>query len=1068
MTDWKDKLDALFHDPPEKVLDLAWHKKRAEAYEKGIPMEDAEFARDCDHTAAAADRLPWPRWQFLESAFDGQDNHFKHPLGRATFTIPPYTSADIAHYIASKSRPVLTQGDARAQFMALWRLWRWWASDQKDSRLAFLPADTRLPDHTIWIHNSIVSALQACVAGKGPNAECRPAFLLFQIGPVQEYIAQARRTLDLWSGSYLISYLVGCGLRHIALNLGPDNVLFPNLCGQPIFDLLLKDEIWTKARVQLESSKSDQTLWDAFGYEKTSDGRENDYGRRRLLTPSLPNRFLAVVPADQATKIARQVEDVIRKAHEDIAGAVWDWANKNLSSAGVWTDQNRHRFDEQIKRFLEISWQVLRWPRTPDEAFDSTATLPDAGKHTEGQGPRASLHTILEMARRMSADHRDVRNSVCERHPDGSRNAHGRDISGWKDRSQLKPDAKLDNPGAAWSALFQHVSWQLDALRQTRAWKAWATGGWEIGRESNKDSLNGREEALLDLRGPDWDQERVEKLNGEAKVPNLFKPGEVLGATTLIKRVWPSAWIQKQHTMFTPRDFSSPDTRSIAAGRPFDRTEEERDVETLPDDDPNERNPAIRKSKYFAVLALDGDEMGKWISGQHASMPRLGEQLASYEEAGQRKGAKVYFEKNGLGDLLNRKRPLSPSFHLQFSEILANFGNFCVRRIVEAHDGRLIYSGGDDVLALLPAHQALQCSSALRAAFRGDPEALNCLRGAWRFRGGEWNREDVRLFACDNQSGFIRLAPEAPKLEGEPAKFHAMVPGPASDCSVGIAIAHFKAPLQDVVRAAQVAEKRAKKELGRNAVAVTLLKRSGETIHWGCQWDGGGLEIYQRMVQALAVGEVSSRFPYRLAALLEAYLTQTTPLSAATIEGCPDFNVVSVIEHELAHVIDRQGASKEARAALCRDWLEPAGEPAPISRVRRLLHWTAERESRAAARQLAVRLEALGGTAADSQDAKALRDLAEAVIRDDSKHQDGFVAIAQKLADRNVDEDPVKKAAVHARKVFEKRLPEAQLQALIGLCQTVAFAHRTTEDKGDPRFELSNTKSTTSAERQHV
>ncbi|HSA01384.1 MAG TPA: hypothetical protein P5055_11670, partial [Candidatus Paceibacterota bacterium] len=99
-----------------------------------MSLEDAAFARDCDHSAAAADRLPWPRWKFLESAFDGKDNHFKHPLGGdAAFRIMPYSHADIAHHFASLNQPKLNQGDDRAQYLATWRLWRWWASDHKDS-----------------------------------------------------------------------------------------------------------------------------------------------------------------------------------------------------------------------------------------------------------------------------------------------------------------------------------------------------------------------------------------------------------------------------------------------------------------------------------------------------------------------------------------------------------------------------------------------------------------------------------------------------------------------------------------------------------------------------------------------------------------------------------------------------------------------------------------------------------------------------------------------------------------------------------------------------------------------
>ncbi|MCX8108232.1 MAG: hypothetical protein N3G20_05440, partial [Verrucomicrobiae bacterium] len=245
---WTSKLDAYLHDPPEKVLDLPWHKQRAESYQAGLPLHDAEFARYCDHTAAAADRLPWPSWQFLESAFDGKANHFKHPLGKSSFKIDPFDAAVVAHEKAWSTRPSILENDPRGLFFAYWRVWRWWAAE-KDHRLAFLPADTRLPDHTIWVHNCIVSALQACVTRNGSSAHCKPAFLVFHLGPVQEYIAQARRTLDLWSGSYLLSYLIGSALKYIALSYGPDCIIFPNLCGQPIFDLLLKDDIWTRVRV---------------------------------------------------------------------------------------------------------------------------------------------------------------------------------------------------------------------------------------------------------------------------------------------------------------------------------------------------------------------------------------------------------------------------------------------------------------------------------------------------------------------------------------------------------------------------------------------------------------------------------------------------------------------------------------------------------------------------------------------------------------------------------------------------------------------------------------------------
>ncbi len=612
MTDWNKKLDAYLHDPPEKVLDLAWHKQRAENYESGLSLESTEFTRDCDHTAAAADRLPWPTWRSLESAFDGHVNFFRHPLGGRTpdgtqvgLKITPYATADLAHAQAWTQRPRLTSNDPRLQFFAFWRFFRWWASDQRDSRLAFLPADTRLPDHTIWSHNSIVSALQACVTGEGKDARCPPAFLLFQIGPVQEYIAQARRTLDVWSGSYLMSYLIGCGLRHIALSYGPDNIIFPNLCGQPIFDLLLKEEVWDQA-----GTSEHKKLWECFGYEF-------DYGRRRLLTPSLPNRFLAIIPANKAADIAREVESEIRGTYESIANKVWSWVVGNLPDATDWPSA-KTRFDTQREGFLDIAWQVLDWPQTPDAARQLANCLPSDAHHE----PLAGVDTLLEMARQMppgvdrrtmppsSDDHRDVRNFACERFPEGTRGASGRDISGWKNRSKFQRDAKLDNPGSAWSALYQMVNWQLDAVRQTRAWKAWAAGGWDVGRGHNKDSLNGKEEAVLAVGTREED---AKKRNDDAKIANLFRPGELLGASTLIKRLWHKAWLhcpevhgkkgdgnkESKEPLFKAGDFSMPDTRSIAAGRPFDRTDDERDVEKSPDE--------TSEPEYFAVLDLYGE-----------------------------------------------------------------------------------------------------------------------------------------------------------------------------------------------------------------------------------------------------------------------------------------------------------------------------------------------------------------------------------------------------------------------------------------------------------------------------
>jgi len=64
------------------------------------------------------------------------------------------------------------------------------------------------------------------------------SLLKLQIGPVQDFIAQARSTRDLWSGSYLLSWLMAAGARALVKKCGndPQVVISPVLAGQPIYD----------------------------------------------------------------------------------------------------------------------------------------------------------------------------------------------------------------------------------------------------------------------------------------------------------------------------------------------------------------------------------------------------------------------------------------------------------------------------------------------------------------------------------------------------------------------------------------------------------------------------------------------------------------------------------------------------------------------------------------------------------------------------------------------------------------------------------------------------------------
>lgn len=64
----------------------------------------------------------------------------------------------------------------------------------------------------------------------------KPAFLMFQIIPVRDFTAKIREMQGLWSGSYLLSFLISKALSVIAPEIPPDAVIYPNLRAAPLLD----------------------------------------------------------------------------------------------------------------------------------------------------------------------------------------------------------------------------------------------------------------------------------------------------------------------------------------------------------------------------------------------------------------------------------------------------------------------------------------------------------------------------------------------------------------------------------------------------------------------------------------------------------------------------------------------------------------------------------------------------------------------------------------------------------------------------------------------------------------
>lgn len=848
MNTWQKKLLAFLHDPPHKALNIAKHEDTRRGFLAQAGFTEPEvivaFDKVCDWTAAAADRFPFPSPQAsgLHSDFKGTSaTPFRHPLGGSDYIFERPLNDALAEECFQKTQggihvDELPEADRDwARFFLHWRRWPAEAAQHKHDSY-FLPADTRLPDHNIWIHNSVTSALQSCVT---ENDHLCPAFLIFQFRPVQEFIAQARSTRDLWSGSYLLAWLIAHAIKAVTDEVGPDSVIFPALRGQPIFDLLHRDRLYSKV-TYADGPDKQRTLWQRM--------KEHE---KEMLTPNLPNRFFAVVPAARAEDLANTAEKAVCAELGRIAEACRQWfAEQGHPFKDDWQD----RFKRQVELFPQIHWQVIPWTGDVKSALTAYETLDAAAGKCLRDLDTLATQTIPE-------EHRDTRYFI------------GKD-----DKKQL------NNRGFCWAYFYALTDRLLAARRNTRDFKQWLTDDHQSG--ARKDSFSGKEEVVGD---EDW----WEGMADHEVLTNLFRSSDRLGAMNLIKKVWHKAYLEQ-----------SPWGLDVGKVVSFKSVP---DVAEAAWEGVNNPKSKDKPPNYYAVIALDGDEMGKWVSGEKA--PKFVEQLST--------GAKKYFEelnkrleenKQEKQDLSLLRRPLSPSYHLQFSEALSNFGLYLSRPVVEHFGGQLIYSGGDDVLAMVPANQAFDCAEALRAAFRGQRRLSELVQGLFEVSG--------------SNGGFVRLL--YPKAE-QPS-WPLIVPGPRADCSVGIAIGHIKSPLQNMVRAAQAAEKIAKNQYHRSAFAVSLYKRSGEILEWGSKWlDGETLELFRQFSDLSKTksseGEpsvVSGRFGHALSQRLTVYQTAGDHRPHDAPERSPfrslsDFPWARVTEAEFRHVLKQQAPANRLK-----------------------------------------------------------------------------------------------------------------------------------------------------------
>jgi CRISPR-associated protein Cmr2 len=864
---WTRKLAAWLHDPAEKCLILM---RTPEGHEHGtarilrekLGIAATAFDKRADWLASAADRPSWPRpdhvrYPSWEQVRFTDSPCLIHPLSGERLDLAPLASdigptavkaLSLDHFAG-----LVFEDDPRRTFLAFWRFGpeagRW--GTDLGALWQMLPADSRVPDHSIWAHLDTVSALSTALADGD-----RPALLAMSFGPVQGFIAQARSTSDLWAGSHLLSTIVWDAIRAIAESIGPDAVLFPSLRGVPAVDAWLAEdgELGERGRKLLADIQT----------ELMTDGSDTN----PLFAAALPNKLMAIVPASRIRELAEKAATAAmqraREIAERAARALFEQASI-ISRDAPLPEAAERQIEAQLSEFPEVFWAAAVWP---------------IGDEVRDLSPAAD----------------QLRNALAAIDEDLNRQGIFQEQS-WQ---VLSRELKVDgfefwrpNVGVLYPAVYELAERSLAATKATRPFEPLRQEGHRCTQCGEREWLT-HDRTQLDLNRTDRKGVSLWAVVA-GKRRSWAKEGEHLCAVCTTKRLWPTLFAEEVGR-FVGGEGGPKASRfvvsthalaiSTAVEQALDRVRtspksavalgnlttalDAFDLEsaTLPkglvrrlhkhpamyrlakrlpalleqlreDPDPNERIAdsdvrygdmnrwvadlfGARPETYYALIQMDGDRMGAWLAGNEDAY-----RLAYRDTWHPQVRAKIddfAMQDPTLEAYARTKRPPSPARHAAISCALNDFSIHLARHVVEdCVKGKLIYAGGDDVLALVAVDDLLDAMQLLRIAYSGlnVPESLDLSRHiAWMDAAGR-RRGEGRLWL---NRGFGMLDRRLMTLMGHTAT-----------ASMGVVVAHHTAPLGMVLRQLRAAEGRAKQD-GRDRFCIRILKRGGGEVSVSSPW----------------------------------------------------------------------------------------------------------------------------------------------------------------------------------------------------------------------------------------
>lgn len=704
---WAEKLSIWLHDPVMKALNIQGHEEIAKAIAERLFQSVAkkdEYA-SADVIAAGLTRASLPAHNPDETKNGAIDflasPVITHPLvkGNIQFKIPDKIDNNIiAKEIEAllvkdlgldKSYEELRETDAHKRPLNGWYdrnatpeewnkalyFYLFFAFQKRirnenigglGSLWDMLPADTRMPDHSIWSHLGLTSAIGSTM--KANSIKHNIQLAEFSITPVQDFISKSRKLRDYWTSSVILSYLAFTGIKTVMNKLGPDHVVYPSLHNQSLV------ESWIKKEFHLKDFLEEDDIF-------------RDLQKKSKSIAAFPNKFVFIVSPNQTKTICEKIKNTIQNEWIKIAGFVKDYLARYADDVKTF----EKLFGTQIKDYWNYSYSSCDFVSVNDIETVKNL-LPEAKWKTEYETVNAfKFNSIYDTSKLYGVTHSLVQGLLAA--------------------GKTKP-TRIKQP--------QHGE-KCPLCGEHEVLHSFENQGNTSAKEYNN-AIKSFWNKIRKSENPD--EKTFSQVGEHERLCAVCAVKRFLPKAIEEKNEYKTLASELREALDSHDKF--PSTTEMSAHeflQSCDNAKRDEIIQKLHehefDTDDEELNRILKgaekyETKYYAFLLMDGDKMGDLINGETLSAtwgdvihPKLKEKFND----------KSFAPDSKLRSRLNDKRTLNPAVHETISDSLNNFARFAVQPIIEKHKGKLIYAGGDDVCAILPLSEALDAALEISKAY---------------------------------------------------------------------------------------------------------------------------------------------------------------------------------------------------------------------------------------------------------------------------------------------------------------------------------------------------------------